>query len=402
MSSLWNYITIKIIILSIVFHFTVSLSHSSSTFQNKSIMKRPEFLTVAFSLISCANASWTGSSAFAFTARNSNMVSYEQTDSGLPVIGYQDIYLDMKEAKVPVACWFPVLDEKDEKDAIQSTSYSHRISVRKIGSMLAGMNFIPEFVSKDFELKPTTVNGNVVRRNMQSLNGLSGRSVIILAHGFLGSRFDLAHIAEELALDGYVVFSPEFPESLANSYDKVDGLDRSIINDRLLEFITSNMNVQRFGVIGHSLGCGTALNIGDDSWTRICIAGPSVRRDGVQIKGNQFAIVSTNDGLVKSLDRVNQMIPREFVRLQENELESATFASKSALIFDRQDGPNHISFLAGNANDCMVDFLSPLLPVAQALQIPVLDFDKYQKSRDSQAVAKIVVPAIRSYLKQYM
>lgn len=326
----------------------------------------------------------------------------EETISKLPVVGFQDFYLDMKDAKVPVACWFPVDDGEVENDAIQSTSYKHRISVRKIGSMLAGMNFIPAFVSKDFELKPTTQNANVVTQNKQSLKDLSGRSVIILAHGFLGSRFDLAHIGEELALDGYVVFSPEFPESLANSYDKVDGLDRSVINDSLLGFITSNMNVERFGVIGHSLGCGTALNIGDDSWTRICIAGPSVRRDGVKINGNQFAIVSTNDGLIKNLDRVNEIIPRDFVRLQENELTRTTFASKSALIFDRQDGPNHISFLAGNANDCMVDFLSPLLPVAQALQIPVLDFDKYQKSRDSEAVATIVVPAIRSYLKQFM
>lgn len=326
-----------------------------------------------------------------------------QKDSTLPVVGFQDIYLDIKNSKVPVACWFPVVGEEDKNDTTtQRTSYSHRISVRKIGSMLAGMNFIPEFVSKDFELEPTTRNANVVRQNMESLNGLSGRSVIILAHGFLGSRFDLAHIAEELALDGYLVFSPEFPESLANSYDKVDGLDRTAINDSLLDFITSNIEVQRFGVIGHSLGCGTALNIGDDNWTRICIAGPSVRRDGVKINGNQLAIVSTNDGLIKNIDRINEMIPRDFVRLQENELTSTTFASKSALIFDREDGPNHISFLAGNANDCMVDFLSPLLPVAQALQIPVLDFDKYQKSRDSEAVATIIVPAIRSYLKQFM
>ncbi len=35
-------------------------------------------------------------------------------------------------------------------------------------------------------------------------------------------------------------------------------------------------------------------------------------------------------------------------------------------------------------------FLSPLLPVA--LNIPVLDFDEYQTSRDSEATAEVVIP----------
>ena len=53
---------------------------------------------------------------------------------------------------------------------------------------------------------------------------------------------------------------------------------------------------------------------------------------------------------------------------------------------------NRISFLAGNANDAMVSFLSPLLPVAQALSIPVLDFDRYKESRDSKETADVTIP----------
>ena len=76
--------------------------------------------------------------------------------------------------------------------------------------------------------------------------------------------------------------------------------------------------------------------------------------------------------------------------------------SRAALVLDRDDAPNHISFLAGNVNDSMVSFLSPLLPIAQALSIPVLDFDKYQESRDSAATASVVIPLVSAYLTQYM
>ena len=50
----------------------------------------------------------------------------------------------------------------------------------------------------------------------------------------------------------------------------------------------------------------------------------------------------------------------------------------------------------------MIQLLSPLLPVAQSLGIPVLDFDKYQKSRDSRQTAEVVIPLVTSYLKQTM
>jgi len=50
----------------------------------------------------------------------------------------------------------------------------------------------------------------------------------------------------------------------------------------------------------------------------------------------------------------------------------------------------------------MVDFLSPLLPVARALSIPLLDFDKYAISKDSRACNDVVVPLVVEYLKQKM
>ena len=49
-----------------------------------------------------------------------------------------------------------------------------------------------------------------------------------------------------------------------------------------------------------------------------------------------------------------------------------------------------------------INCLSPLLPVAQALNIPVLDFDVYQRSRDSVATVRVVCPLIIYYLQQEM
>jgi hypothetical protein len=71
---------------------------------------------------------------------------------------------------------------------------------------------------------------------------------------------------------------------------------------------------------------------------------------------------------------------------------------RAALVFDRSNAPNHISFLSENVNDAMVSFLSPLLPVAQAFEIPVLDFDKYVISRDSAQTAEVLKPLISDFL----
>lgn len=62
--------------------------------------------------------------------------------------------------------------------------------------------------------------------------------------------------------------------------------------------------------------------------------------------------------------------------------------------------PCHISFLSSRTNDAMVEVLSPLLPVARLLGVPVLDFDKYQLTKDSDAVNGALVPLIAKWLTQ--
>lgn len=344
-------------------------------------------------------------SAFAFMPQTSSpsATSYNTVD----IIAYQDLKLNIPQfgINVPVATWYKPDEELTSTElSNEKVLYSHRISVKRIGSLLAKLDFIPAFVAKDFQLEPTTKINTIYGKNGSFPKD---RPVVLLAHGFLGSRFDLSHLAEELASEGFIVFSAEYPESLSSSYDRVDGLDRTLINQELLKNMESEWNVKAssYGIVGHSLGCGTVTSTGDESWTRVTIAGPPVRRDGVDLGGNILAITSLNDGLVAmngGMGRLQSMIPSDFIRLQETTMMDSPLPSKGIVIFDRDDGPNHISFLAGNANDAMVSFLSPLLPVAQALSIPVLDFDRYKESRDSKETADVVIPLISTFLRQYM
>ena len=188
---------------------------------------------------------------------------------------------------------------------------------------------------------------------------------------------------------------------MSSSYPRLEGLNREKITNRLLNILESEfaMKPTSYGIIGHSLGCGTAASTGDETWTRVYIAGrPST------VKGPSLFIASTNDGAV-TLDRVKGSLPLDYVELDESiihDVSGLNLPKRAALIFMREDAPNHISFLADSTNNAMIDLLSPLLPIAQMLSIPVLDFDKYQISRDSKKTADVLVPLVTLYLKQNM
>ena len=354
----------------------------------------------AFSLPTSTNSNRPSSSQQSATTSNANTAS----------VAYQDLSLSMGPefggATVPVACWFPNTNNAVDGDSQQAQTlvkYPHRISVRRIGQMLARWDFIPEFAARDFSLTPTVtcVDGSGIPLPAKA-------PVVLLAHGYLGSRYDLSHIAEALAAEGFVCFSPEYGESLAASYDRCEGrLDRTVVTNRLLESISKDWTVQAtsYGIVGHSLGCGTAIRTGDENWVRVCLSGNP--GSSSQISGKVLFVSSMNDGVVQIRNRGGMgLIPSDYIRLEEAQLSqlesSGTLPKRAVMVFDRPDAPNHISFLTEGVNDAMVDFLSPLLPVAQALSIPVLDFDRYKESRDSIATAEVVKPLVTSYLKQHM
>ena len=357
---------------------------------SRTMLPRKQFL--AYAAASSLAFTFNSQPAFAFSSSRS------APQASVSDVAYRALTLDFGPGvTVPVAVWHPIGND----DLLTETAtYNHRISVAKIGDLLAGWDFIPSFASRNFVLKPSLASAKVYAAPRTNILPLpSSGPVVILAHGFLGSRFDLSHLAEELASEGFIVVSPEFPESLAASYPRTEGMDRAAITDKLLDTMQSDWLIQptSYGIIGHSLGTGTVLKTGDDSWTRVCIAGkPSERASPALFIG------STNDGAV-SLSRIGAL-PKEYIKIDENSLGTANspLPSKAALIFDRPDAPNHISFLAEGPNDAMVQFLSPLLPVAQAMDIPVLDFDKYARVRDSRQTAEVVVPLVSSYLRQNM
>jgi len=290
------------------------------------------------------------------------------------------------DVQVPVACWFPV----DNASDLTPATYSHRISVRKIGQLLAQWNFIPEFVSKNYPLQSSNVyDGRSLEVDVHN------QPLVLLAHGYLGSRFDMCHLAQRLASQGFVCIAPEYPESLAASYET--NVDRATINDLLLP---QWQGASAYGIVGHSLGCGTALQM-DDSWTKVLVAGFAKRRDGTKVEGNMLLLTSMGDGLANRMLQQPDAIPNDMVRLNPDQLPSP-LPSRAALVYDGPAAPNHISFLDDAVNDCMIQFLSPLLPLAQALSIPVLDFDKYKESRDSVATAALVHPVLEAYLLQEM
>ena len=343
---------------------------------------------------------------------------------------YHPIEIPINEfgVTIPIACWYPTcaaavgdgtnnlvdVDVHDGATSSHTVTYQHRISVRRIGQLLAGWNFIPEFVSKSYLLEPTS---SVTSNNIHVTHGPSATNtmvtkapVIFLAHGYLGSRFDLSHLAEELSSMGYICIAAEYPESLAASYERMDGLDRSAINKAILqslqedEELWNNIQPTGYGVIGHSLGCGTAIQMGSDDWARVLIAGFPQNRDGTPVAGNNLFITSINDSLARNRINPTLISSCNYKLLSEQDVSNneqlIAIPRRAAILFDRPDAPNHISYLCEGVNNAMIEFLSPLLPLAQALSIPVLDFDKYKESRDSIATASIVHPLIIRYLQQ--
>jgi hypothetical protein len=126
-------------------------------------------------------------------------------------VAYKPLSLEMEDfgVRVPVAMWYPAGSSYVEANQVdrwnndhQKVSYDHRISVRKIGELLAGWEFIPEFMSKEFLLEPTLQTGRVV--NGRNVPLPTNAPIVVLAHGYLGSRFDLSHLAEALAQQGTI------------------------------------------------------------------------------------------------------------------------------------------------------------------------------------------------------
>jgi hypothetical protein len=352
------------------------------------------------------------------------------------IIAYRSAHISIKstndkEIKVPVSMWYPIYNDNlqnSKNNYIGDVKYRYTISISKVAKLIAGWK-LPRFLKRNFELDPMMMivreedTDKGIEEVSQIVNGVdtmdlpttSSTPILLLAHGYLGSRWDLCHIAEEMSHYGFLCLSPEYPESLAASYEQ-EGilLDRATITSRLLQTIQEEWKIQPtgYGIIGHSLGCGTVMSTGDETWVRVCIAGPpatpsssrTTTTSTVTSDSPILCIASKNDGAVSWTRRIEPyIIQQKFIPLEEDKLQDDIPHTRSVYVFSESpSSPNHISFLAENVNNAMISFLSFLLPIARAFQLPVLDFDKYRESRDSIPTATKVVPLVRKFLLQKM
>ena len=132
------------------------------------------------------------------------------TSSAAPsaaVIGYDDVVLDLPcGARVPACVWLPTAT-----DEAPPASYNYRISAGRLVKTILGLP-TPDAIARTFALDAPGV------RAAPGATVKEGTPVVVVAHGFLGTRFDLSKFGEALAREGAVAIAPDFDETLAGSY----------------------------------------------------------------------------------------------------------------------------------------------------------------------------------------
>ena len=133
----------------------------------------------------------------------------------LRTVAFRDMKLDMSgvgqgQVQVPVAMWYPIEGTQTPTGMTVPSLplyYDYKISIRRIGQLLAKWDFSPNFASRTFKVPPSTLSlfSSTIRKVVcdgQGLDFPTSGPVVLLAHGYLGSRFDLSHFAEALAMQG--------------------------------------------------------------------------------------------------------------------------------------------------------------------------------------------------------
>ena len=142
------------------------------------------------------------------------------------VIGYDDVVLDLPcGARVPACVWLPTAT-----DEAPPASYNYRISAGRLVKTILGLP-TPDAIARSFDLAADGV------RFTPCATVKDGTPVVVVAHGFLGTRFDLSKFGEALAREGAVAIAPDFDETLAGSYtpDSNGGSSRDKIVAAALE-----------------------------------------------------------------------------------------------------------------------------------------------------------------------
>jgi len=309
----------------------------------------------------------------------------------------------LQAVEVPVAIWRP---SAGTGTAPASGTYPYKIDIGKIAVKLkvGFLGFLPSFPS-------ALPIGAEPYAPLAGFSSAQPGDHLMFTHGFLGSVYDFAHAAEQLAGDGFTVVAPELPESLSASYIPPEGMGREEIIKATRELAESKASgTTRWGIWGHSAGAFSALSQpGEFSLGRACFAGGAGRLTNMTVSDPLFIVSSNGDGcnkfMAKGVVDLRTMIADGRTTMFEN-MDSAYAAPgkrpmRGAFIFADDNTPaplpNHISFLWTGVNEAMINLLSPLLPIAKALNLFLLDFDVYMENRDGDRTAADLVPAMRRF-----
>ena len=186
-----------------------------------------------------------------------------------PSATYSSLVHTVKGVDVPCAVWRPSTPTS-QPTTVSPASYSYRISVPRIAKLLVGLP-VPSFpfLTSTTDLPPTS--SGITSSPPAPID--PGCPLIIVSHGYLGSRFDLSVICESLALNGLTAVSPEFPESLSASYDTSGS--SSVACPSRLDIVSEILkgHTGPVGLLGHSLGTGLTLEYPRAGSPRCVIAG---------------------------------------------------------------------------------------------------------------------------------
>mmetsp|Transcript_47892 Transcript_47892/g.57726 ORF Transcript_47892/g.57726 Transcript_47892/m.57726 type:complete len:413 (+) Transcript_47892:47-1285(+) len=312
----------------------------------------------------------------------------------LKPIGYRSTTVTVGGQTVPVAVWYP-LDEPSPSSTPPSTTsstkpkpYNYKIGIGNLFKVFLGVALpIPNPQVNSGDATSILVNGTPASAS-SSLNG------IVFAHGMLGSRFDMADLCANLAREGFVVSSADFAESISASFTPNDQTSRSAIIEAEKN-VLRGLGVTEFGIFGHSAGGGSAtMTEGTFGLGRCAIAGARLYEG----RDPLYIVASQGDGVIP-LERVKQAVPQGVTIASDPSDVTWSSKKRGALLLEGPVGgeeyaPNLISFLDEEANAALVKVLSPLLPLARFLKLPVLDFDVYVDRKDSAATAKAIRPSI--------
>eukprot|EP00239_Pterosperma_sp_CCMP1384_P005476 CAMPEP_0197844508 /NCGR_PEP_ID=MMETSP1438-20131217/1496_1 /TAXON_ID=1461541 /ORGANISM="Pterosperma sp., Strain CCMP1384" /LENGTH=368 /DNA_ID=CAMNT_0043455331 /DNA_START=320 /DNA_END=1426 /DNA_ORIENTATION=+ len=314
--------------------------------------------------------------------------------SSSPPISYKSTSITVGEVQVPVAIWYPAapveLDSSTAQQPIRAQRpYEYKIGIGRLFKAFLGFKLpVPS--------PQTNLAGSGdVLRDAAPLSTTSSPT-IIFAHGYLGSRFDALTLCETLARQGFTVAAPDFAESIMGNFEP-DGevTSRGNIMIQLQALLREDFGATQFGVMGHSAGGGTAtMTPGTFALGRCAIAGARLYTGSDPV----FLVASSGDGVIP-LDRVEQAVPPGVTTVGSAADLDWALVSSAALFLDRplpgeSLPPNHLSFLDEETNSVLVNYLSPLLPLANLLGLSVLDFGVYKRQRDSESCAKAYRPAV--------